>query len=362
MRVRTEGARSAAPSTTWLRILPGIALFGGFGLFAVSNPEATEGWRLLGDVSIFARRLFGVAWLFLILSAVLAPLVTWLSAPGPAPIVATHDGERTTLLRRGWPGHVGRRLAGACGRGAFALLGCFLLVGYFDPVLLGLTVLIAVAMLADLAALALPGQRPGAVLLQPTGVTERQRGREATVRWDDVVGVTYGPGKVTVRTRHSAPVTSRVVVRGWTGRPRHKRYGLVIDTQGLGVDTRTLALTLHHYASTPFDRHELGAAEGLSTIEALGPDGGPLKGTLTVREDPDASRPAPVRPRYPLARVLMDEVEEADPTLLLERTQEALAAAGASDAELAEYWDEATGNDDRHVLATTRAWVTLVRE
>lgn len=361
MRTRTEGARSAAPSTTWLSILPGIALFGGFGLLAVSHPEAMEGWRLFGAASIPARRVFGVACLLVAAGASLNQLVAWFSIPGPR-LGTAADGERATLLRRGWPGHVGRRLAGACVRGGCALLGCFFVVGYVEPVLMGLTVLIAIAMLADLAALAMPGQRPGAVLLQPTGVTDLQRGREATVRWDDVVGVTYGPGKATVRTRHGAPVTSRAVVRGWTGRPRHKRYGLVIDTQGLGIDTRTLALTLHHYASTPFDRHELGTDASLSTIDALGPDGGPVKGTLTVREDPDVSRPAPARPRYPHVTVLMDEVEEADPTLLLERTQEALAAAGASDAELAEYWAEATGDDDRHVLATTHAWVTLVRE
>lgn len=361
MRTLTPKRRDIGQTGPWTTRVLGFAFCTAIGLFAALNPEELEG-RRLPDASILGRRLFGIAFLLLALVMVLRPLVNRISTPGPRPLVATLDDGRATLLRRGWLGHAGRRLEGVLAIGGFAYIGCFLFFGSFDPLLMGLTGLIGVGMIAGLAWLALPGQRPGRLLLRPTGVTELQRGREATVRWDDVVEVEYGPGLIAARTHQGAPVTSRKVARGSTGGSPHLRYRFVIETQHLGVDTRTLALTLQHYAATPFDRHELGTDASLSTIEALGPDGGPVEGTLTVRQDPDASRPAPARPRYPRATVLMDEVEEADPTLLLERTQEALAAAGASDAELAEYWAEATGDDDRHVLATTRAWVTLVRE
>lgn len=330
-----------------------------FGLYTVLEPEQLDG-RGLHGTTILARRLLGVAVLIVLLAAALMPLSKGARRRGPRPAVSALDDGWATLLRRGWLSHAVQRLAQVFGCGAGAYFVCFILLGQLPPVLDALTVLIAAGMVAGLTALALPGQRPGSVVLRTSGVTHRQRGREATVRWDDVVGVTYEPGFVTVRTRRAAPVTSHRVVRGWTGRAHHQRYRLRIETHGLGVEPRTLALALHHYAMTPFDRRQLGTPDSLATIESLAHDEGPAKGTLAVRDEPEPSHADQASPRYPHVTVAMEPGDDEAPDVLLERTQDALAAAGVGKAELSEYWDEAAGDDDRHILATTRAWVTLV--
>lgn len=300
----------------------------------------------------------GVACLVLAGALVMHPLAALTRGSEPTPTVRDDGGERSVLIKRGWPRYAAR-VAVLVASAAFigAMLWAWTGSTRTGQIIIG--GLLGAGLLSYLVPVALGRHGVGHLRLTPTAIVNRHQGLDVTIAWDDVARVDVASGGVVVGARRSRAVTATRLFPIWTDARPYPSRAFLIPTEGVRLDPAWLARVIEHYAVKRTTRHELGTPASLVTIDSLRRAPAADGASPVSQLPPEAPPTYPTTPRHPgvTVKVAADGTDALD---ILTRTDRALRKAGVPKAERAEYWDDAVSRDLTHLVATTRAWVTVV--
>ena len=221
---------------------------------------------------------------------VLNRLVLRFATSGPVPMVTALDGERATLLKRGaklFATQMAVVIGTALALGVLAWLGF-----RTGSVVVALLLAAGAAWSGSVVVpIVLRRYTPGGVWLTPNGFTDRHRGIEVTLAWDDVASAEFGVRDrmavmgapdlpVLVGTRRKRPYTVRYLAGIWKNPRRPMSKAVFLETRELAVNPGTLAHVVVHYARNRDERHELGTEESFTTLANLHDGSGDKRGFL----------------------------------------------------------------------------------
>lgn len=354
MRSRNEWARDMGREHPTASAVVGAGMFLAFGAWLTSPSGAAhfdveQGWAPAGTHAV------GVACLVLAGALVVHVLAGLTRGSEPPPTIRDDGPTPATLIRRAWPRYAARTVVMVAGLVFIGALA-WVWTGSTRPGQLITGGLLALGVLSYVVPVVLGRHGVGHVRLTPTAIVDRRQGLEVTIAWDDVARVEPTAAAVVVVARRSRAVTATRLWPIWTDARPYPSRTLVIPTEGVRLDPAWFARVIEHYAVKRTARPELGTPDSLAAIESLRD---PSSAGHASELPPESPPTYPTAPRHPgvMVKIASDSTDALD---ILTRTDRALRKAGVPKAERADYWDDAVSRDLNHLVATTRAWVTVV--
>ena len=261
MRRRKTSARKNARAWVLLMLLGALIAIGPIYQAATHQTGASSTKYTVIGAALFALGLAGMA---------LQMIETKRLVFAPAPRVSELEGSRATELRRD-------RAGSAAGCLMLAALAVLIAAAAWNSLQVGRTwdaaLRLLVAALAAFAAVRSAfGPAPG-VWLGPESITDRSRGRRASIRWEQVTALNVDTEVewLTIEPQSEWRVERSKKAAPWRRGPSSVRPYWVgcVEATGLPLDAFALARVVDHYLRHPELRAELGTPTSLATIAEL---------------------------------------------------------------------------------------------